>query len=109
MGPRKKKKTELKSKQHNRVTHFAWFSLRLFKSIQRDYRNISDDAPKMGTKFVGAQKPEISISADEDFGEMKKTATPSKSRRVGRYAMSSAKRRFMIWRPPNVDGAVMVV
>ena len=27
-----------------------------------------------------------SISADGDFGEMKKTETPAKSRRVGRYA-----------------------
>ena len=54
------------------------------KSIQRDYRNRSNDAPKTGTKFVGAQKTEISISADGDFGEKKKTDTPSKSRRVGR-------------------------
>ncbi len=37
------------------------------------------------TKFIGAQNTEISISADGDFGEMKKTETPSKSRRVGRY------------------------
>ena len=39
------------------------------------------------TKFVSAQKTEISISADGDFGEMKKTETPSKSRRVGRYGI----------------------
>ena len=31
-GQRKtKKKIELKSKEHHRVTHFAWFSLRLLK------------------------------------------------------------------------------
>ena len=35
-------------------------------------------------KFVDdGQKPEISISAEGDFGEMKKTETPSKSLRVG--------------------------
>ena len=50
------------------------------KSIQRDYRKISNDAPKTGTKFIGAQNTEISISADGDFGEMKKKETPSKSR-----------------------------
>ena len=55
------------------------------KSIQRYYRKISNDAAKTGPKFVGAQKTEISISADVDFAEMKKTETPSKSRRVGRY------------------------
>ena len=34
------------------------------------------------------QKTDISISADGDFGEMKKTKkTPSKSRRVGRYSI----------------------
>ena len=32
------------------------------------------------------QKTEIAISADGDFGEMKKMETPSKRRRVGRYA-----------------------
>ena len=31
-GPRKKMKTELNSKQHHRVTHFAWFSSQLFKT-----------------------------------------------------------------------------
>ena len=72
--------------QHHRVTHFAWFLSRLFKSIQRDYGKISNDAPKTGTKLVGAQKTEISISAEGDFGVMKNTKTPSKSRRVGRYA-----------------------
>ena len=46
---------------------------------------MSNDAPKKRIKFVSAQKTEISISADGDFGEMKKTETPSKSRRVGRY------------------------
>ena len=86
-GPRKKKKTELKSKQRHRVPHFAWFnSSRLFKLIQRDYQKISNDPPRTGTKFVGAQKAGISIYADGDFGEMKKTETPSKSRRVGMYA-----------------------
>ena len=56
------------------MTHFAWFSSRFFKkSFQRDYRKISNDAPKTGTKLIGAQKKEISISADGDFGEMKKT------------------------------------
>ena len=59
----------------------------LFKSIQRDYRKISNDALKTGTKLVVAQKTEISISADGDFSEIKKTETPSKSRRVGRYAL----------------------
>ena len=39
--------------------------------------------PKNGKKI----RREISISADGDFGEMKKTDTPSKSRRVGRYAL----------------------
>ena len=39
---------------------------------------------KNGTKFADAQKTEISVSADGDFGEMKKTETPSKRRRVGR-------------------------
>ena len=78
--------TELKSKQHHRVTHFAWVSLRLLKSIQWDYRQISNDAPKTGTKCIGAQKTaEISISAGGDFGETKKTETPSKSLSVGRY------------------------
>ena len=43
----------------------------------------------MGTQFVDAQKTEISISAVGDFGEMEKTATPTKSRRVGRYALSA--------------------
>ena len=36
--------------------------------------------------FDDGQKTEISISADGDFGDMKKTETPSKRRRVGRYA-----------------------
>ena len=85
----KRKKTELKSKQHHRVTYFASFSLGLFISIQRDYRNISNDSSNTGTKFVGAQNTEISISADGDFGEMRKTETPSKSRRVGRYVWAA--------------------
>ena len=38
---------------------------------------------KNGTKLVDAQKTEISVSADGDFGELKKTETLSK-RRVGR-------------------------
>ena len=62
-------KTELKSKQHHRVTHFAWFSSQLFRSIQRYYLKVSSYVPRTGTKFVGAQKTEISISADGDFGE----------------------------------------
>ena len=40
---------------------------------------------KTGKKFVGGQNTDISISADRDYGEMKKTETPSKSRRAGRY------------------------
>ena len=58
------------------MTHFAWFSLRLFKILSTGLRKISNDAPKTGTKFVGAQKTEISISADGDVGEMKKTESP---------------------------------
>ena len=34
--------------------------------------------PQNGTKVIDAQKTEISISADGDFGETKKTETPSK-------------------------------
>ena len=45
---------------------------------------ISNYAPKTGTKFVGAKKTELSISADGDFDEMKKAETPSKRRRVDR-------------------------
>ena len=36
--------------------------------------------------FDDGQKTEIAISVDGDFGEMKKMETPSKRRRVGRYA-----------------------
>ena len=43
--------------------------------------------PQNGKKFVAAQKTEISISADGDFGEMKKTETPSKRLRVGRWLL----------------------
>ena len=42
------------------------------------------------TQFVDAEHTDISVSADGDFGEMKKTETPSKSRRIGRYAPRSA-------------------
>ena len=35
---------------------------------------------------MDGQNTEISISADRDFGEMKKVDTPSKIRRVGMYA-----------------------
>ena len=54
------------------MTHVAWYRCAFLKSIRRGYRKISNDAPKTGTKFVGAQKTEISVSADGDFGEMKK-------------------------------------
>ena len=37
--------------------------------------------------FDGGQKTEISISATGYFGEMKKTETPSKRRRVGRWVI----------------------
>ena len=47
----------------------------MLKSIQRYYRKISNDTPAMGNKIAGAQKTEMSISADGDFGEMKKTET----------------------------------
>ena len=56
-----------------------------FNGMTETYQTIPQ---KTGTKFVGAQKTEISISADGDFGQLKKTETPSKSRRVGRYASS---------------------
>ena len=42
--------------------------------------------PQNGGEIIDAQKTEISISADRDFSEIKKTETPSKRRRVGRYA-----------------------
>ena len=38
------------------------------------------------TKFIDAQNTDISVSADGDFGEMKKTETPSKG--VGRNAQT---------------------
>ena len=44
----------------------------------------------MGNKIAGAQKTEMSISADGDFGGMKKTEIPSKSRRVGRYGVDTS-------------------
>ena len=44
---------------------------------------------KKSGKFVDAQKTEISVSADGDFGEMKKTETPSKRRRVDRYVKNN--------------------
>ena len=40
---------------------------------------------KRGTKFADAQKTEISVYEDGDFGELKNTEIPSKRRRVGRY------------------------
>ena len=42
--------------------------------------------------FDDGQKTEISISAAGYFSEMKKTETPSKRRRVGRYAIAIADR-----------------
>ena len=39
------------------------------------------------TKFVDAQKTEISVSAEGDFDEMKKTETPSKRQIFGRYVV----------------------
>ncbi len=39
---------------------------------------------------------EISISADGDFDEMKKTETPSKSRIVGRYAVTDTLIHFEV-------------
>ena len=62
------------------------FRLDVLNSFNRITEN---DAPRTGTKFVCSHKTDISISADWDFGEMKKTETPSKSRRVGRYAWHS--------------------
>ena len=42
--------------------------------------------------FDDGQKTEILISAAGYFGEMKKTETPSKRRRVGSYAIAIADR-----------------
>ena len=52
----------------------------LCKLLEADHDDQSNDF------FDDSQKTEICISADGDFGEMKKTETPSKIRRVGRYA-----------------------
>ena len=41
---------------------------------------------------------EISISADGDFVEMKKTETPSKIRRVGRHASSGLPNGFLLFK-----------
>ena len=40
---------------------------------------------KKGKKIADAQKTEISVSEDGDFGELKNMEIPSKRRRVGRY------------------------
>ena len=50
-------------------------------SIEADH----DDQSK--NIFDDGQKTEMSISADGDFCVLKKTETPSKRRRVGRYAL----------------------
>ena len=42
--------------------------------------------------FDDGQRKEISISAAGYFGEMKKTETPSKRRRVGKYSIAIADR-----------------
>ncbi len=39
------------------------------------------------TQFVDAQKTDISVSVEGDFGEMKKTETPSKRQIFGRYVV----------------------
>ena len=52
-------------------------------------------AQKLKRKNADAQKTDISVSADGYFGEMKKTETPSKSRRVGRYVINIVEREYI--------------
>ena len=59
---------------HNNALGVNFFWYLPIGSFSRVIKNIKR-CPKNGNKSVDAQKTEISISADGDFGEMKKTET----------------------------------
>ena len=57
---------------------------------------MSYNATKNGTKLGDAQKTGISVSADGYFGDLKKTETPSKRRRVGRLVFGRRRYRYAV-------------